>query len=198
MERPRPPVVKPKYNGKPVPPPEGAVVLFDGRSLDAWKSGNEPAKWEVKRGYMEVVGGSGDLSCQTPLKGDGTLHIEWATPSEAEGEGQGRGNSGIFLDGFPEIQVLDSFKNDTYPDGQAAALYGKRPPLANASDRPGKWQCYDIVIRRGEKARLTITHNGILVHDGVEFDTKMDSSMLRLQDHGNPIRFRNIWFKPGG
>ncbi len=197
MDRPRPPVVMPKYDGKPVPPPAGAEVLFDGRSLDSWKSGPEKAKWEVKRGAMVVVAGTGSLSCQIPLKGDGLLHIEWATPDEGEGDGQGRGNSGVFIEGFPEIQVLDSFKNDTYPDGQAAALYGKHPPLANASAKPGKWQSYDIVIRNGDTTLLSVTHNGVLVQDSVECGGRKESRLLSLQEHGNPIRFRNIWFKPG-
>ena len=204
MERPRPPVVEPKYDGKPVAAPAGAVILFDGKSLDAWKSGGQAAKWRLADGFMEVVAGTGALKCQIPMKGDGHLHLEWATPSEVKGNGQGRGNSGVFIDGFPEVQVLDSFQNDTYPDGQAAALYGVQPPLANACRKPGEWQSYDIVIRRAEikdgkvvrKARLSVTHNGVLVQDAVEIDTRVESSLLEFQDHGNPMRFRNIWFKP--
>jgi hypothetical protein len=200
MERPRPPVVEPKYDGKPVAAPAGATVLFDGTSLDSWKSKDQPAKWRLADGFMEVVAGTGPLKCGIPLKGDGHLHIEWATPAEVKGEGQGRGNSGVFISGFPEVQVLDSYQNDTYPDGQAASLYGKLPPLANACRKPGEWQSYDIVIRRavikGEKALLTVTHNGVLVHDAVEIDTDAQSSLLEFQDHGNPVRFRNIWFKP--
>lgn len=206
MERPRPPVVEPKYDGAPVPAPQGAVILFDGKSLDSWKSKGQPAKWLLSDGFMQVVPGTGPLKCEIPLKGDGHLHIEWATPAEVKGEGQGRGNSGVFLDGFPEVQVLDSYQNDTYPDGQAAALYGKQPPLANACRKPGEWQSYDIVIRRAvikdgkvvEKARLSVTHNGVLVQDAVEIDTRNESSQLEFQDHGNPMRFRNIWFKPAG
>lgn len=204
MERPRPPVVEPKYDGTPVTAPPGSVILLDGTSLDSWKSKGQPAKWKLADGFMEVVPGTGPLKCEIPMKGDGHLHIEWATPSEVKGEGQGRGNSGVFISGFPEVQVLDSYQNDTYPDGQAAALYGKQPPLANACRKPGEWQSYDIVIRRAvvkdgkvvEKARLTVTHNGVLVQDAVEIDNKGDTSRLEFQDHGNPLRFRNIWFKP--
>jgi hypothetical protein len=204
MERPRPPVVEPKYDGKPVAAPAGVTILFDGTSLSAWKNGDQAAKWRLAEGFMEVVPGTGAMKCQIPLKGDGHLHIEWATPAEVKGQGQGRGNSGVFLDGFPEVQVLDSYQNDTYPDGQAAALYGKQPPLANASRKPGEWQSYDIVIRRAvvkdgkvvEKARLSVTHNGVLVQDAVEIDNRNESSLLEFQDHGNPMRFRNIWFKP--
>ena len=203
MERPRPAVVEPKYDGKPVAAPAGATILFDGNSLEAWKKGGQAAKWRLAEGFMEVVPGTGAMKCEIALKGDGHLHIEWATPAVVKGEGQGRGNSGVFLDGFPEVQVLDSYQNDTYPDGQAAALYGKQPPLANASRKPGEWQSYDIVIRRAvvkdgkvvEKARLSVTHNGVLVQDAVEIDNRNDSSQLEFQDHGNPMRFRNIWFK---
>jgi hypothetical protein len=206
MERPRPPVVEPKYDGKPVAAPAGAVILFDGTSLEAWKSRDQPAKWRLADGFMEVVAGTGPLKCQIPMKGDGHLHLEWATPSEVKGSGQGRGNSGVFIEGFPEVQVLDSYQNDTYPDGQAAALYGIQPPLANACRKPGEWQTYDIVIQRAKvedgkvvrKARLSVTHNGVLVQDAVEIDTKTESSLLEFQDHGNPMRFRNIWFKPAG
>ena len=203
MERPRPPVVKPKFDGKPVPAPPGALVLFDGSSLDSWKSGDAAAKWKINGESppaMQVVPGSGQLRCDLPLKGDGHLHLEWATPAEVKGDGQGRGNSGVFLDGFPEIQVLDSYQNDTYPDGQAAALYGKRPPAANACRKPGEWQAYDIVFRRpdagADKVLLTVTHNGVVVHDEVELDAGQQERFLSFQDHGNPMRFRNIWFKP--
>jgi hypothetical protein len=202
MERPRPPVVEPKYDGAAVPAPEGALVLFDGTSLEDWKSGNEPAKWQLVEGNpsaMQVTRGGGSLRCELPLEGDGHLHIEWATPAEVKGEGQGRGNSGVFLDGFPEIQVLDSHENDTYPDGQAAALYGVRPPAANASRKPGEWQAYDIVFERSgddpKKMLLSVTHNGVKVHDRVEIDTSVERRFLSLQDHGDPMRFRNIWFK---
>lgn len=206
MERPRPPVVEPKYDGTPVAAPEGAVILFDGKSLDAWKSKDQPAKWRLADGFMEVVRGTGPLKCGIPMKGDGHLHLEWATPAEVKGEGQGRGNSGVFIEGFPEVQVLDSYQNDTYPDGQAAALYGRKPPQANACRKPGEWQSYDIIIRRAvikdgkvvEKARLSVTHNGVLVHDAIEIDTRAETSLLEFQDHGNPVRFRNIWFKPAG
>jgi len=203
LERPRPPVVEPKFDGKPITAPAGATVLFDGTSLDAWKSGNDAAKWKINDespAALLVIPGTGTLRCNIPLKGDGHLHLEWATPAEVKGDSQGRGNSGVFLDGFPEVQVLDSWKNDTYPDGQAAALYGERPPDANASRPPGEWQAYDIVFSRpdpaSDKILLSVTHNGVLVHDKVELTCGKAERFLSLQDHGNPMRFRNIWFKP--
>jgi hypothetical protein len=212
MDRPKPPVVQPLYDGAPVPPPPGAVVLFDGVSLDAWKQ--EPPKnaadtsgkplWAVRDGYMEITPKSGTLRTRERIVGDVDLHIEWATPAEVKGSGQGRGNSGVFVEGFPEVQVLDSYQNVTYADGQAAALYGRRPPDANASRGPGEWQCYDIRVERAvvkdgkveRKARLTVRHNGVLVHDGIEFDDKRQDGTLSFQDHGNPVRYRNIWYAP--
>ena len=211
MERPRPEVVAPQYDGQPVPAPNGAVVLFDGKDLSRWthgkageNSGADEAKWKVENGYFEVVKGTGTMRTREPVKGDGLLHIEWATPAEVKGKSQGRGNSGVFLSGFPEIQVLDSFENDTYADGQAGALYGQYPPRVNASRKPGEWQSYDIQVERAKvengqvtrKARLTVRHNNVLIHDKVELDGRGAESILSLQDHGNPVRFRNIWFQP--
>lgn len=212
MERPRPPVVAPQHDGQPVPAPVGATVLFGGKDLAAWmhepKKGatnaSDAAKWKVADGFFEIVPGTGTMRTREAIKGDAHLHIEWATPAEVKGQSQGRGNSGVFLGGFPELQVLDSFENDTYPDGQAAAFYGQHPPLVNASRRPGEWQCYDITIERARvesgkvarKARLTVKHNGVLVQDAIEFDTRAQEGTLSFQDHGNPIRFRNIWVKP--
>jgi Domain of Unknown Function (DUF1080) len=210
MDRPRPKVVAPQYDGAPVAAPADAVVLFDGKDLTKWKQqGKKDApddlpKWKVENGYAEVVRGTGTMATREPIKGDVHLHIEWATPAEVKGNSQGRGNSGVFIGGFPEVQVLDSWENDTYPDGQAAALYGQQPPLVNASKKPGDWQCYDITIERAkiedgkmtQKARLTVKHNGVLVQDKVEFDNKAQEGILSFQDHGNPVRYRNIWYRP--
>jgi Domain of Unknown Function (DUF1080) len=212
MERPRPEVVEPQYDGKPVPPPAGAVVLFDGTELSKWKQ--EPPKnasdtsgkplWAVKDGFMEITPKSGTLRTIDPIPGSVHLHIEWATPAEVKGSSQGRGNSGVFIEGYPEVQVLDSWKNDTYPDGQAAALYGQHPPRVNACKAPGEWQAYDILVERAvvkdgkveRKARLTVRHNGVLVHENREFDDKRAEGRLSFQDHGNPVRYRNIWYAP--
>jgi hypothetical protein len=191
-------------------------VLFDGRSLAAWTHrGGGDARWAVREGYIEVVPGTGDLVTRDGY-GDVQLHLEWATPSPGSGEGQNRGNSGLFLMGRYEVQVLDSYQNDTYPDGQAAALYGQHPPLVNASRPPGEWQTYDIVFRRPRfradgtlesPARATVFHNGILVHDAAAFAGQTvhgraatyqphgERQPLVLQDHGARVRFRNIWLR---
>ncbi len=216
MERPRPEGVPPQYDGRRVPVPKGAELLFDGKSLENWKSrkldpskNSDAAGWTVvagEEGYFEVVPKTGPIQTRGVIVGDGHLHIEWATPSEVVGKGQGRGNSGVFIGGYPEVQVLDSFENDTYPDGQAAALYGMYPPRVNASRKPGEWQAYDIVIERAKerdgkvehRQRISVWHNGVLVQDGVELDGKQQEGALELQDHGNPMRFRNIWFLPMG
>lgn len=212
MTRPKPPVVAPQYDGEPVPAPEGALVLFDGRDLSKWVSSprkdspdqSDTPKWKVENGYAEIVGRAGSLKSRDVITGDVHLHVEWATPAKVEGKGQGRGNSGVYLGGFPEIQVLDSYENETYADGQAAALYGHYAPLVNASRRPGEWQSYDIIAERARvehgrvvrKARITVRHNGVLVHDKVELDTRTMEGNITLQDHLNPVRYRNIWVLP--
>lgn len=210
MTRPRPPVVTPAAADKPGGPPADAVVLFDGTSLDAWKAGgkkdDDTAKWKVENGYFEVPPRGGDIETRRKDFGDAQIHIEWATPAEVKGKGQGRGNSGVRMGGFGELQVLDSFDNDTYPDGQAGGLYGRFPPLVNASRKPGEWQTYDIVtqlektteanaggaVRR--PARITVFHNGVLIHHAAEFG-KVGPFGLSLQDHGNPVRYRNVWVR---
>lgn len=211
--RPTPSVVTP--GSTPGAPPSDAVVLFDGTSLDGWRSTQDgPAKWRVVDGAMEV-NGTGSIET-TRAFGDCQLHVEWAAPAEVVGESQGRGNSGVFLMERYEVQVLDSFDNVTYADGQAAAMYGQRPPLVNASRAPGEWQSYDIVFRRPHfaddgtvdvPARITVFHNGVVVHDAEPFvgattHKKLaryvphaDELPLQLQDHGNPIRYRNIWIR---
>ena len=214
MERPRPEVVSPEYDGVRVPVPQGAVVLFDGRGLENWRSqkvdpaqNSDAAGWRVVAedgGYLEVVPKTGRIRTREMISGSGHLHIEWATPSQSKRSGQGRGNSGVFIGGYPEVQVLDSWENDTYPDGQAAALYGMYPPRVNASKKPGEWQAYDIVIERAHqkggkierRQRISVWHNGVLVQDAVELDGTQQEGVLELQDHGTPVRFRNIWFLP--
>jgi hypothetical protein len=160
------------------------------------------------------VNGTGDIRTRQEF-GDCQLHIEWATPKPPSGTSQGSGNSGVFLMGRYEIQVLNSHDNKTYPDGQAAAVYGQSPPLVNASREPGAWQTYDIIFtaprfRDGEllqPARVTVIHNGVLVHHAKEilgstahrtapaYQPHGPTGPLVLQDHGNPIRFRNIWIR---
>jgi hypothetical protein len=216
MARPRPPVVQPAAQALPVPPPADAVLLFDGKSLSEWRSADGgPAKWVVKDGAIESVPGSGYLYTARGF-GDVQLHVEWAAPVPARGTSQGRGNSGVFLMGLYEVQVLDSYQNDTYPDGQAAAIYGQYPPLVNACRPPGEWQGYDIVFRRPRfrpdgglvtPARITVVHNGVLVQDAVEpwgptswlqalpYTAHADRLPLGFQDHGNPVRYRNIWLR---
>ena len=215
MNRPRPPLVTSSLQ-LPVPQPSDARVLFDGGDLANWRNEQGgPAGWIVKDGYMESVKGSGYVFTRDSF-GDVQLHVEWAAPVPAEGKGQGRGNSGVFLMGLYEVQVLDSYDNITYTDGQAAAVYGQYPPLANAGRPPGEWQSYDIVFRRprfrpdgslDRPARLTVFHNGVLVQDNVEvwgpttwlqhtpYQSHPDRLPLSLQDHGNPVRYRNIWLR---
>lgn len=212
--RPHPPVVTPPAAGPAGSAPSDAVVLFDGTDLGAWVGrGGEEAAWTVEGGAM-VVNGTGDIRTRRAF-GDCQLHVEWATPAEVRGEGQGRGNSGVFLMGMYEVQVLDSHDNVTYADGQAASMYGQFPPLVNASRPPGQWQTYDIVFRAprfadGElqsPATLTLFHNGVLVHDHRAFlgptrhrslpkySKHAEKLPIALQDHGNPVRFRNIWVR---
>ncbi len=218
LERPRPPVVHP---GGPalVPPPADAVVLFDGTSLDAWRSDVDsaaPAPWRIVGDAVEVVPGSGGIHTVQGF-GDAQLHLEWRTPSPPRGESQERGNSGVFLMGRYEVQVLDSWEATTYADGQAAAIYGQFPPQVNASLPPGTWQSYDIIFRRPrfdaqgkvtQPARLTVLHNGVLVHQNVAllgptshmerrpYTAHPDRQPLGLQDHGSLVRYRNIWIRP--
>ena len=207
-----PAVVEPRYDGAPVPPPADAKVLLDAASAAAWKQlpkgkealTSDAVQWKLENGYLEVVPKTGMICTREPVITSGHLHIEWATPSEVKGNGQGRGNSGVFIEGFPEVQVLDSFGNKTYFDGQAAALYKHRPPLVNACRGPGLWQCYDIHVQRAKveggkvvsPAAITVYHNNVLVQDKVEFQNPLQAGTLKFQDHGNPVRFRNIWFKP--
>jgi hypothetical protein len=212
IDRPQPPVVAPGA-AVSAPPPSDAVVLFDGRDLSKWRSGDGDARWKVEQGWMEV-NGTGDVETREEF-GDCQLHLEWASPAKVESASQGRGNSGVFLMGRYEVQILDSFENRTYADGGAAALYGQFPPDVNASRGPGEWQSYDIFFRAprfdGDRlvspAVVTVVHNGVTVHHAREFlgatrhkqvatyAPHPPAGPLRLQDHGNPVRFRNVWIR---
>lgn len=216
IKRPKPPVVEPAEGAIAAKPPKDAVILFDGGNLNAWKSeSGGAAKWRIKDGVLETVPGTGVIETKAQF-GDIQLHVEWAAPVPAVGTGQGRGNSGVFLMGDFEIQVLDSFKADTYADGQAAAIYGQYPPLFNASRPPGQWQTYDIAFRRPrfdssgkllEPARITVFHNGILVQNNEEpfgptswlkwlpYSDRGGRGPITLQDHDHPVRYRNIWLR---
>lgn len=221
MNRPQPPIVEPgdSYGD----PPSDAVVLFDGTrdSAENWKHLRPDDKrkndWEFTDDYMQSVRGSGYIATKQEF-GDCQLHVEWAAPEEVRGSGQGRGNSGVFLmNGMVEVQVLDNYRNPTYPDGSAGSVYGVMPPAVNALRPPGEWQSYDIIFRRpivrdGEvldPGRLTVLLNGVVVQDSTPLEgggghkTRQaidrvfpEKGHLRLQDHGNPVRFRNIWYRP--
>jgi hypothetical protein len=196
----------------PVKAPDGAAILFNGKETWAWLQAPRNAdigktnafRWRLESDYMEVIPKAGMIQTAKPFITSGHLHIEWATPSEVKASGQGRGNSGVFIEGLPELQVLDSFNNKTYFDGQAAAFYKQRPPLVNACRGPGLWQCYDIHLKRAtvlnekviKPATVTVYHNNVLVQDAFEFASPTQAGKLSLQEHGNPVRYRNIWFAP--
>ncbi|MHC4061034.1 MAG: 3-keto-disaccharide hydrolase, partial [Planctomycetota bacterium] len=203
--RPQPRVISPGEH--PADPPSDAIVLFDGMDLSQWlKTNGEPPKWKVENGYMEAVKKAGSIKTKRGF-GDCQLHIEWATPSRVKGEGQDRGNSGVYLMGKYEVQVLDSYDNTTYADGQAAAVYGQSPPMVNACRGPGQWQSYDIIFRRPvfkdkklvRPATITVLHNGVLVQDHwviqgptahkkrAQYKPHEDRLPISLQDHGNPV-----------
>lgn len=214
--RPQPPVVTPGVAGGP---PSDAVVLFDGADASAWMSAKtgDPIGWKVEDGHMEVVRGTGNIRTRAHFS-DCQLHLEFATPAEVVGQGQGRGNSGVFLLGLYEVQLLDNYDNYTYADGTCGAVYGQFPPLANACRRPGEWQTYDIVFlaprwdaegKLVRPAQLTVFLNNVLVQhcQAAQGPTnhRVTSNYntphppegpLELQDHGDPIRFRNIWIRP--
>jgi hypothetical protein len=215
-DRARPTIVTPGESNLPLAPPSDAVVLFDGTSLDEWRAADGgAAKWVIKDKVMESVPGSGYIFTAKAF-GDVQLHVEWAAPAKVEGKSQGRGNSGVFLQGLIEVQVLDSFDNITYADGQAGAVYGQYPPLVNVCRKPGEWQSYDIVYRKpsfqddgklAQPARITVFHNGVLIQDGVrplgptswlqhkQYSKEADKLPLSFQDHGNPVRYRNVWVR---
>ncbi len=219
--RPQPKLVTPgtySTQEQPGKPPSDAIVLFDGTDVSKWEADEGtgvPTKWVVKDGAMECVPGSGYVRTKQTF-GDCQLHVEWAAPTKAEGTSQGRGNSGVFLMGLVEVQVLDNYNNPTYPDGTAASVYGVNPPFVNALRAPGQFQSYDIVFRRPvykdgqqlDPGYVTVFENGVLVQDHTMLEGGTGhmgrskpkafpaAGPLKLQDHGNPVRFRNIWYRP--
>ena len=223
QNRPQPKRVEPGTFGTPTQPgqpPSDAIILFDGTpaSLGKWEADLKeggPTKWIVKDGAMECVPKSGYIRTKEKFA-DCQLHVEWAAPREVKGDSQGRGNSGIFLMGHCEVQVLDNYNNPTYADGFAASIYGTNPPLANALRPPGEYQTIDIIFRRPiyrdgqvlDPGYVTVFCNGVLVQDHTPLEgpgghmrrTKAgpfpEVGPLKLQDHGNPVRFRNIWYRP--
>jgi hypothetical protein len=208
--RPHPRVVTP--SAQPGGAPSDAIALFDGKDLSQWTPTRQP--WKVENGYMEVASNAGDLRTKEKF-GDVQLHIEWAAPAQIRGNSQNRGNSGVFLQGRYEVQVLDSSANLTYADGQAGAIYGQWPPLVNPARKPGEWQSYDIVFeaprfegqRLVKPAYLTVFLNGVLLHNRKEvmgptvhrqlakYAPQPEEDSLVLQDHQNPVRYRNIWVR---
>ena len=211
--QPEPVVVAP--SGWAGGPPADALVLFDGTDLSAWRSvDGGPANWSVDNGFVEVKPGSGDIET-LEVFADVQLHIEWATPVAVSGEGQGRGNSGVFLMGRYEVQILDSHANRTYSNGQAASVYKQHIPLVNASRGPGQWQTYDIIFmaprfnatgRVMRPAEITVLHNGVVVQNRVSIQGPTQfvgkpqyeahgAAPIKLQDHANPVRFRNMWVR---
>jgi hypothetical protein len=219
-DRPHPAVVKP--GATPGAPPSDAIVLFDGKDLSKWGHPGRGAdrgkfldtKWPVHDGFFEVATGSGPLVSREKF-GDIQLHVEWSAPMPVRGNSQGRGNSGILIMGLYEIQVLDVWNNPTYADGGAGAIYGQIPPLVSVPKPPGEWQTYDIVFEapkfEGEKlvkpAYQTVFWNGVVVHNRKEvmgpmvyrqvahYTPHTPELPLALQDHNNPVRYRNIWVR---
>lgn len=204
---PEPPAITP---GTQQGPPSDAIVLFDGTDLSQWQGGEQ---WIIKDGSATVRGGG--ITSKRAF-GDCQLHLEFATPEKVEGTGQGRGNSGVYLMGLYEVQILDSYENVTYYDGQCGAIYKQYPPLVNASRKPGEWQTYDIIFTRPRftkdgqlktPAYLTVLHNGVVIHNHREllgatswdmapkYTPHADKLPIFIQDHGNPVRFRNIWIR---
>ena len=217
--RPRPAIVTPPTAGtqeKAGTAPSDAIVLFDGSDMSNWRAmDGGPAKWIVKEDYMESVRGAGYVRT-TQGFGDCQVHVEFVTPTPAKGSSQGRGNSGVFLRGIYEVQVLDSYDNITYADGQCSAVYGQYPPQVNVCRKPGEWQTYDIIFKAPKfddngdllkPASVTVLQNGVLTQDNVAINgptnwcsrspySKHPGKLpLSLQDHGNPVRYRNIWVR---
>jgi hypothetical protein len=217
--RPQPTVITPgtfSTQDRPGTPPSDAIVLFDGKDLSSWESikgGDAP--WQVVDGDIQRVPGSGNIQTKQQF-GDVQLHVEVLEPQEITGRSQERGNSGIFLQGLYEVQVLDNYKSETYADGMAGAIYGQYPPLVNACRPQGEWQTYDIIfhiakLENGKvvrPARVTAFFNGVLVQDDTDLigptghqilarypASLPDKGPVQLQDHDNPVRYRNIWVR---
>lgn len=208
-------------------PPSDAIILFDGNDINkeweeaAWRPGSAPSikpavTWIIKDGAMESTKGSGSIRTKRSFN-DFQLHIEWKTPSTITGEGQGRGNSGIIIQGVYELQILDSYNNRTYRNGQAGAVYMQYAPLVNASKKPGEWQSFDVVYTAPRfkdstayftPPRITVFHNGVLIQNNVSIQgptvspgipeyviTEHGAGPISLQQHGNPVAFRNVWIR---
>jgi hypothetical protein len=218
--RPHPIVVTPGTCGTQETPgkaPSDAVMLFDGKDLSQWENEKHgPAGWKVENGYMEVAPQSGSIVSK-PEFGDCQVHVEWCAPNPPTGADQGRGNSGVFLMGLYEVQVLDNYENPTYADGGAGAIYGQFPPMVNANRKPGEWQTYDIIFEAPvfdaakkvtRPAYVTVIFNGVVVQNHQEimgdgtwrkvatYSYHGPSGPLKLQAHNNPVRYRNIWVRP--
>lgn len=218
--RPLPPAVEP--GSKPGDPPSDAIVLFDGtpESLENWRhakpADERKADWLLEAGALSPRRGAGPFRT-VDVFGDVQLHLEWAAPEAASGNGQGRGNSGVFLMGLVEVQILDNYENPTYADGMAGAVYAVMPPAVNALKPPGEWQSYDIIFRRPivrdgvvlDPGSFTVMVNGVVVqdstpiHGGGTYRKRMpldrefpEAGPIEIQDHGDPVRFRNIWVRP--
>jgi hypothetical protein len=220
-KRPHPRVVTPGAHLGDAP--SDAIVLFDGKDFSKWTAhrssitragGSGAPEWKLQNGYMEVVPKTGDIATKEKF-GSCQLHVEWASPPQVQGKSQARGNSGVLLMGRYEIQVLDSYQNPTYADGQAAAIYGQWPPLVNAARKPGEWQTYDIIFEapefKGEEvvkpAYFTVIWNGVLVHNHqasmgpmvyrkvAHYTPHPPEDALVLQNHNSPVRYRNIWIR---
>jgi hypothetical protein len=222
MNRPQPVRVEPgTFSSQEVPgtPPSDAIILFGGKpeEIEKWISdkNGEPTKWVVKDSVLQCVPGSGYIRTKEEFS-DCQLHIEWSAPSKVEGNSQGRGNSGVFLMGQVEVQVLDNYNNPSYPDGMASSIYGINPPMANPLRAPGEWQTYDIIFtaprfyedgRLKSQATITVLHNGVLVQNNKTlwgsteyigspvYKKHGEKEPIFLQDHGNPTAFRNIWIR---
>lgn len=214
---PVPKVVTPGAYPGVVPPPSDALVLFDGKDLSKWKGRDGEAKWKVENGTFTVAKGTGDIETEQTF-GDMQLHIEWRIPAGITGEGQNRGNSGIFLQGIYELQLVDSYNNPTYVNGQAGSIYKQTPPLVNAMRKPGEWQVFDVIYTAPRfkedgtvfsPARISVLHNGVMIQHNTEIKGTTPNSGLpvykahgegpiRLQDHGDPskpLNFQNIWVR---
>jgi Domain of Unknown Function (DUF1080) len=215
-DRPKPPVLTSGATfSQGAAAPSDAIVLFDGTDLSKWEGDKGPAQWAIHEDYMEVKPGAGYIHTKEKF-GDFQLHLEFAEPVKVIGDSQERGNSGVFLQGIYEVQVLDCYNNPTYPDGQCGAVYGQSPPLVNACKKPGQWQTYDIIFEAARwndnqlirPASVTVIQNGVLIHNHqailgptghktlANYDKRVpDKGPIALQDHGNLVRFRNIWIR---
>jgi len=196
--------------------PSDAIVLFDGNNLNQWHSKNDgsAARWKVENGYLEVVSGSGNIASNSKFA-DMQLHIEWSSPTDIVSKGQGRGNSGIFLQERYELQVLDSYESKIYANGQAGSIYKQSIPLVNATAAPGQWNSYDVIYRapafnkdglKISSAYITVLHNGVLIQNhteitgtteyiGLPTNNAHGKGSIVLQDHSNPVRYKNIWLR---